>query len=192
MKSLLVALLFPVLSLAAGYPPGSYNITGLGPPDWIGPYGYDIRIGLKWDGGSTIDSLAGSFIEETAIQGQEPSCCFSLLAFWPEEFSSVYYPDQPPIISELYIEDGLLAGFHFLHNRHEAIELAADFEAGTYVFDFLWSYQGSRGTLDRAPGYVEDPLQTPEPGAWLLLLTGSAILARARAHGNKFRKAVVS
>ena len=176
MRITLATLLFPVISLAAGYPPGSYSISGFStsptPDELYIPNGFDIEISLKWDGGDTVESLKGSSIWETVA---EPGIGgTTLLAFWPEEFSSIYYPDQPPLISDLYIEDGLLAGFHFLHHRHEPIELAADFEAGTYVFDFLWSYQGSRGKLNRAPGYVSD---VPEPETLTLLLLGFVAIA---------------
>jgi hypothetical protein len=94
------------------------------------------------------------------------------------------YSDERPDYNQITIENGLLRSFRYGYGHHDAIFLQVDFELGTYNWHHFWD--GSHGTLNRAPGYVEDAV-VPEPQTWTLLLAGFAAIA---ALGRRRRAAL--
>lgn len=189
MKIILAILLLPVLSFAAGYPPGTYSFTGLGSPTEFSPAGWDFSLWFTWDGGNipyTYDQDEGTFTTGSITGGwyQEPregGCCGDT----PYPFSVLVNPD----VFIVDIENGLLNGFSMaLWNAGDPLILEVDFAKGTFYSGIVNT--GTYGTFDaRAPGYIEDPLLTPEPATWTLLLLGVAgIAARRRYPAAKLRR----
>lgn len=181
MKALLLALLLPALSFAAGYPPGSYSFTGLVEPDWLAPNGFDFSLDFTWDGGNVPETvipntnsdppivIPGSLQGVWAMHVREGGCCSG---DW-YRFKDMFNPDG----FAMDIENGLLNGFLIMvYGAGDPLFLEVDFETGD--FTSIMVYRGGAGTLNRAPGYIEDPLLTPEPATWTLLLLGVAGILR--------------
>ncbi len=187
MKALLAALLLPALSFAAGYPPGSYSFTGLGGPpvgnEYCSPNGFDFNLWFTWDGGNTPPTFEpgvgiheGSLAGGWSTQAREGALCggdSSVL------FSQMY---EEPYNFILDIENGLLNGIRTsISGAGDPLRIEVDFAEGTFFSSIV--YVDTYGTLDRAPGYVEDPLLTPEPATWTLLLLGVGAIAARRRRG---------
>ena len=179
MKALLAALLLPALSFAAGYPPGTYQFTGLGEPSWLSPNGYDFSLGFTWDGGNSpttfepgVGISPGSLTGGWSLTPREGGCC----AGDSVNFGNIVNPD----VFELDIESGLLNGILIaIWNAGDPEVLDVDFESETY-FSVIVNI-GGNGMFNRAPGYIVSDV--PEPGTLtLLLLCLAAIAARRPRH----------